>query len=368
MNPATAPVQGKPIYSSHPLPVHINIMKKLLHRLFGRTPEHLPDPDLPDAPMTVLALDAPPAPDRTINVDTLFFPWLMGMAEGEVRDLNEEESRRLRALKRVADSDSPATVELVPRLPAVVPMLLRTLREQNVSNTQLAQQISQDAVLVAAVLRQVNSSYFRRGKPVHNIEEALAVIGQNGLRMLVAGVAFKPLFSAGLGHCTSVGAPRLWELSSSYAVACRCFAARLRVDPFEAFLAGLLQHAGIVVALRVLDQAEAGPPGELRSLAFHASFAHYARRLARVVGHHWEFPQRVVAAVDPIAAPGGADALSRVLILAGKTARIRLLVKKGLLQEDEVEACLDGDEVAACLDCYRQLREAEEQDVESAAP
>ncbi|WP_052452041.1 HDOD domain-containing protein [Noviherbaspirillum autotrophicum] len=342
-------------------------MKKLLHRLFGRTPEHAPAPELPDAPMTVLALDPPPAhaPERAINVDTLFFPWLLSTCEGEVRDLSEEESRRLRALKRVADSDNPATADLVPRLPAVLPMLLRSLRERNVSNSQLAEQITQDAVLVAAVLRQVNSSYFRRSQSVNNIEDALTVIGQNGLRMLVASVAFKPLFSTGLGYFTSLCAPRLWELSSLQGIACRHFAARLRVDPFEAFLAGLLQNVGVIVALRVLDQLDPAPQGELRSLAFHASFAHYSRRLACVVGRHWGFPEAVIDAIDAEAAPAGAEALPQVLNLAGKTARIRLLVKKGLLSDDEVEACLDGDNVAACLDCYRELCDADIQETDS---
>lgn len=315
--------------------------------------------------MTVLALDPPQAPDRAINVDTLFFPWLLGTGEGEVRDLSEEESRRLRALKRVADSDNPATADLVPRLPAVLPMLLRSLRERNVSNSQLAEQITQDAVLVAAVLRQVNSSYFRRAQSVNNIEDALTVIGQNGLRMLVASVAFKPLFSTGLGYFTSMCAPRLWELSSLHGIACRHFAARLRVDPFEAFLAGLLQNVGIIVALRVLDQLDPVPQGELRSLAFHASFAHYARRLAYVVGRHWGFPVAVMDAIDAEEVQVRTEALPQALILASKTAKIRLLVKKGLLSEDEVEACLDGDNVAACLACYRELCTSEMQEADS---
>lgn len=365
-----------PIYSRYLLQVICvrhqaianHIMKKLLNRLFGHTRDHAETPSLEDAPMTILAVEPAPAPDRAINVDTLFFPWLLGMGEVEVRDLNDDESRRLRALKRVADSDSPDTAELVPRLPSVVPMLLRSLRDRNVSNSQLAEQINQDAVLVAAVLRQVNSAHFRRGAPVKGIEEALTVIGQNGLRMLVASVAFKPLFNLGLGYFTSLAAPRIWELSSSYGVACRHFARHRHVDAFEAFLAGLLQNVGIIVALRVLDQAHPATEGELRSMAFYASFAHYARRLARIVGNHWEFPPQVIAAIDTDAAPEMPNVLADVLRLADKTTRIRLLVKKHLLQEDDVDACLDGDDLAACLACYRELcaAEADEADASSA--
>lgn len=341
-------------------------MKNLLRRFLGRPASPAALSSLADAPMTVLAVEPPPRhTESIINIDTLFYPWLLGTGEAAVRDLNEAESRRLRALKRVADSASPATADLVPRLPSVVPMLLRSLRERNVSNSQLAEQIAQDAVLVAAVLKQVNSSYFRRATPVKGIEEALAVIGLNGLRMLVASVAFKPLFNVGLGYFTNLAAPRIWELSDSCGIACRHFARRRQLDAFEAFLAGLLQYVGLIVALRVLDQLEAPRQGELGSLAFYASLAHYARRLACIVGRHWEFPAQVVAAVEHGAtADAGSTALSEVLRLSDTTARIRQLVKLGLLQEDDVEACLDGDDVAACLACYREMAASEAEEGE----
>lgn len=320
------------------------MFKKLLNRFFSHPPEPVEPEETSPGPLTVLAME-PPASVEAIDIDNLFFPWVLGMDGAAADDMNEAEGRLLRALKRVADTDDPATADLVPRIPSVIPLLLRSLRDRNVSNSQLAGQVAQDAVLVAAVLRQVNSSYFRRAAPVTTIEDAIAVIGQNGLRMLVASVAFKPLFNAGLGHFTAQGAPRVWALADSCAVACRCLARSRDVDAFEAFLAGLLQNVGIVVALRVIDQAGGATPGELRSLGFLASFAHYTRRLARVVGGHWEFPAQAVAAAGRSASGSG---LGEVLDLADRICKIHLLVKHGMLPPEHAEACLDGDDAVAC--------------------
>lgn len=337
------------------------MFKKLLNRFFSHAPGPLePDDELALNPLTVFAME-PPAQVEMIDVDNLFFPWLLGMGTAVAEDMDDAENRLLRTLKRIADSDDPATADLVPRIPSVIPMLLRSLRDRNVSNSQLAGQVAQDAVLVAAVLKQVNSSYFRRASPVHTIEDAIAIIGQNGLRMLVASVAFKPLFNAGLGHFTTQGAPRMWELADAYGVACRYFAKSRHVDGFEAFLAGLLQNVGAIVALRVLDQAGGAAPGELRSLDFQASFAHYGRRLARVVGKHWEFPAQAVAAVDR-SAP--ASELGEVVRLADRISKIHVLVKHGLLRPDHAEVCLEGDEAAAC---YKEILAAEAAQEKSAA-
>lgn len=338
------------------------MLKKFLDR-FLRREEKAEEPDeLPLSPLTVMAIEPQPRPLEMIDVDNLFFPWLLGNGPAVALDLNDAENRILRALKREADADNAATADLVPRIPSVIPLLLRSLRDSHVSNSQLAEQVSQDAVLVAAVLKQVNSSYYRRAAQVKTIDDAIAVIGQNGLRMLVASVAFKPLFNAGLGHFTALGAPRVWELAEPQGIACRFFAQRRHADGFETFLASLLQNVGIIIALRVMDQAGGAAPGELRSLAFHASFIHYARRLARLVGKHWEFPEQAVAAMEKDAATG--NALAEVLRVADRTAKIRTLVKHGALREDHAEACLESDDAAAC---YREMVAADAAREQSAA-
>lgn len=332
------------------------MLKNFLQRFIGRHAPTAEAEELSLSPLTVLAVEPPPRLVEMIDVNNIYFPWLLDMGEAVAQDMNEAESRILRALKREADTADPGAADLVPRMPAVIPVLLRSLRDRNVSNSQLAAQVSQDAVLVAAVLRQVNSSFFRRSSPVRTIEDAIAIIGLNGLRMLVASVAFKPLFHAGLGRFTTLGAPRVWELAEPYGVACSYFAKHRHVDGFEVYLAGLLQNVGVIVALRVMDQAGGAAPGELRSLAFYTSFIHYTRRLARLVGTQWEFPEQAIAAIDRELTPAD-SALAEVLHLADRTTKIRTLVVHQVLQEEQADACLEGDDAIAC---YREMAEAHE--------
>ncbi|GAB3554364.1 hypothetical protein GCM10027343_42320 [Noviherbaspirillum agri] len=330
------------------------MLKKFLHRFIGPQAQTAEPDELPLSPLTVLAVE-PQRLVEMIDVDNLYFPWLLGMGEAVVQEVSEVESRILRALKREADAANPAASELVPRIPSVIPLLLRSLRDRNVSNSQLAALVEQDAVLVAAVLKQVNSSYFRRSSQVKTIEDAIAVIGQNGLRILVASVAFKPLFHAGLGQFTTLGAPRIWELAEPFGVACRHFSKHRPVDGFEVYLAGLLQNVGVIVALRVMDQAGGAAPGELRSLAFYTSFIHYTRRLARLVGRQWEFPEQAIAAIDREATPTD-SALADVLHLADRTTKIRRLVVHRALSEEYADACLESE---AAVACYRDIVGAE---------
>ncbi|HEY8605936.1 MAG TPA: HDOD domain-containing protein [Noviherbaspirillum sp.] len=349
------------------------MLKRFLHRLLRQTaaPPQAEEPAL--GALTVLAVEPQQPEMDLVNVDHLFFPWLLGTRDAVPAALNETENRVLRALKREADSNDPATADLVPRLPSVIPVLLRSLRDRNVSNAQLAGQVAQDPVLVAAVLRQVNTSWYRRATTVRTIEEAVAVIGQNGLRMLVASVAFKPLFSASLGPATTLGAPRMWELAEPFGFACRYLGGRAGADEFEVFLAGLLRNVGVIVALRIVDQA-AGAGVEarvLRSLAFHAAFIHYARRLAQVIGTEWAFPPAAVAAAG--AEPGawesaaeglGVDARAAVTLQvlgnADRLAKLKLMLQQGALREDLAEACLEGADVLACWHALTRLERPQE--------
>lgn len=329
------------------------MLKKLLHRLLRRPVAPSEPEELPLAPLTMFVPDPDPEPVELIDVDNLFFPWLLGMAAPAPHALDATEERLLRALKRAADSEDPSTAALLPRMPAVLPLLLRSLRDPEVSNRHLAQQVAQDPVLVAAVLRQVNSSYYRQARPVRTIEDAIAVIGQNGLRILVARVAFTPLFNAQLGRLTALGTPRAWELAEPYGMACGWFAKARDADGFEAYLACLLRSVGVIVALRVMDQAGGAAQNELHALDFAGSFHHYARRLAGVVGEQWEFPQSTLAAVS---APATADGLAGIVHLADRTSKIRLLVRHGVLAEEHAEACLEREEAVAC---YREMVELE---------
>jgi HD-like signal output (HDOD) protein len=226
-----------------------------------------------------------------------------------------------------------AAADLVPRMPAVVPQLLRSLRDESVSGAELARQVAQDVVLVAEVIREANSPYFRPPQPVRTIEGAVMLLGQNGLRMLLARVAFRPVLSMQGGRFAKEVAPRLWSHSEKCALAASLLAPNLAADPFEAFLAGLMQNVGLVIALRVADQVCHDQPLP-QSETFCAGLLGAGHALSAAVARHWEFPAGVVHAIGQSGKPGGVP-LATALAEGDRLARLRVLVDEGLLKASD---------------------------------
>lgn len=293
-------------------------MKNWFARLFGSARGGAPAPqDLPAQPAGPGAVAIPPrSEDAAPDLDLAFYRWLAGpcsaagVAGGAL--LIDE-------LTRLAGQPE-AAAGLVPRVPAVIPQLLRSLRDEASSAAGLARQLSQDAVLVAEVIREVNSPYYRPATPVRNIEGALLLLGQNGLRMLLARVAFRPVISMQPGQLARQLAPTLWNQSEKCALAASLLAPAHRADPFEAYLAGLMHNIGLLVALRVADQAL---PGALPDDdAFAAALLGAARLLSSRIAAEWDLPPAVACA---IAQPDGGLPLARALAAGDRLAKLRLL-------------------------------------------
>jgi HD-like signal output (HDOD) protein len=235
---------------------------------------------------------AAPAPE----VETLFYRWLAGSPSaadlspaGETLVLDE-----LAHLVRTPE----AAADLVPRVPAVIPQLLRSLRDEGVSGAGLARQVAQDVVLVAEVIREANSPYYRPSAPVRSIEGALMLLGQNGLRMLLARVAFRPVISMQSGRYARQVAPQVWNQSEKCAFAANLLAPGYGADPFEAYLAGLMQNVGLIVAFRLIDRV--CQDGALpQSDQFCRGLLALSRTLAARIAEHWEFPPSVSHARSP---------------------------------------------------------------------
>src|SRR5437764_2542404 len=145
------------------------------------------------------------------GLDQRFWDWLCEpLAGGDASQAAGPAARLvLDELARLARAPDQAA-ELVPRVPEVIPRLLRSLRDEAVSSVELARDLTRDAVLVAELIREANSPFHRPAKPVRTVDAAILVLGQNGLRMLLARVAFRPIMSASSGRCARLVAPRLW--------------------------------------------------------------------------------------------------------------------------------------------------------------
>ena len=291
---------------------------------------------------------------RAAEIDALYYRWLAAALPPYAPP--ESEQRILGELARLAAAPL-AGAALVPRVPEIIPQLMRSLRDDSMHAADLSRQLSQDLVLVAEVYREANRpAYLPRyhaGPPIASIEAAIMLLGQNGMRMLLARVAFRPLIGMGGGRHARRMAPTVWRQSEHCARAASILAPGMRAKAFEAYLAGLMENVGLVVAFRLVDQI---CPGDTLpdSSAFIAGLFAQARVLSARIAALWEFPDAVVRAIED-AGSRGASPLAQALALGDRLAKLRLLVDGAVLQPDDafvVEGLSD-----TALACFEKLKE-----------
>ncbi|HEU4372934.1 MAG TPA: HDOD domain-containing protein [Telluria sp.] len=295
-------------------------------------------PDLPGG-----ATQGEPAPQDD-ELRTLFYRWLAGAPGADV--LPATEKLILDEFVRLAAAPQSAS-DLVPRVPAVIPQLLRSLRDDSMSGADLSRQLAQDVVLVAEVIREANGPHYRPSTPVRNIEGAIMLLGQNGMRMLLARVAFRPIISTQSGQFAHQVAPQIWRQSEACAMAASLMAPAMRVNPFEAYLAGLLHNVGLIVAVRLIDRIYTGATLP-QSDQFCAALLVNARQLSARIAALWEFPVTVSSAIGLAGMPG-APPLAQLLAKAERMAMLRILVGAGRYAPDDPAVLQRLDPAAAAL-------------------
>jgi HD-like signal output (HDOD) protein len=301
---------------------------------------------------------SPAASDAATSaeIDAAYCRWLA--AAPPLRATGQLELRILDELAGLAQSPV-AGAALVPRVPEIIPQLMRTLQGEDMNAAELSRQLSQDMVLVAEVYREANRpAYLPRyhsGPPVNSIQGAIMLLGQNGMRMLLARVAFRPIVSMQSGRLARRAAPLIWRQSEKSALAASLLAPNLRANAFDAYLAGLMENVGLVVAFRLVDQLcpdEALPWSD----AFIAGLFGQARILSARIAALWEFPETVAAAIEAAGRPD-APPLAQALALGGRLAKLRMLADAAEYAPDD-PFVTDGLDPAA-LAVFDKLQDEE---------
>jgi HD-like signal output (HDOD) protein len=292
--------------------------------------------------------------DQRDGINTNYYNWLFGSNGSSELDTSAEENQVLDALTTILSSQQSGSA-LVRRLPGLIPQLLQSLRSDNFSGAQLSRTISSDVVLVAAVLRLANTSYVWNGTHINSVEHAIMLIGTEGLRHLITSVAFRPIIDMNSGHYTRSLAPRIWDQSERCAVANRTLAEEMGVDPFEAFLAGLVQYVGLIVTLRIMDQTDKDGK-HLGSEMFCARLLRDARTLSCSIGREWSFPESVVTAISEQAGARKGVQISpmgRLLSQSDYLSKLRILAEND--QADATDSSLFKGLSPSAMACYNTL-------------
>jgi HD-like signal output (HDOD) protein len=186
-----------------------------------------------------------------------------------------------------------------PRRPLLLPEIVRAVNDSDTTRRELAKMIARDPALVGSLLKVANSPIYRRGsQPIESLERALAVLGTQGTRSLVAAALMQPVFRAADGDSAQF-AEIVWEHTQRSAAAAELHASVIEEsDPFTAQLVALVMGLGAIMVYRcVLDEYA------LRNLqpeptAVASLLDEQAPKVARQIAAGWELSERVLEALD----------------------------------------------------------------------
>lgn len=229
-------------------------------------------------------------------IEELYIEWIArksGKCESEDSSF---ENKLLEYLDVLAESELAGS-NLIPRVPSVMVELLKRMHEENISGLELSRIIAKDVVLVTALLGEVNSSFYSPLEKINDLSQAILILGHNRLRLVLAKISFTPIYNSQLGAYTKTTASKIWDESQKRALMCFLLAKSQNVDPFMAFLAGLMQDVGLMAALRVFDRS--GGNGQLpTSMVFRQELLQRALVLSTRIGRIWLLPEHVTKAIE----------------------------------------------------------------------
>jgi HD-like signal output (HDOD) protein len=232
-----------------------------------------------------------------------------------------------------------------PRRPMLLPQLLRAVNDTETSRRELATLIAKDPALVGSLLKLANSQFYRvNAQPVESVDRAVAVIGTEGIRSLIAAALVQPVFRVSGGDFPQF--PEVvWEHTFLAANAAETYAAVVvNSDPFAAQLLALLNGLGAIVVFRMaLDQYSTRTLLKPDAATIIALLDMHSANVARTIAASWDLSGRILAALEDQAPTGMAHdptPLGRSLRFGRFIGALAVLNAKGIVNDDAARAAL----------------------------
>jgi HD-like signal output (HDOD) protein len=244
---------------------------------------------------------------------------------------------------------------------------MRTVNDADASGSTIAAIIGQDPTLAGNLLRIANSAFYRvQSTPVESIERAVAMVGTDGIRRIIAAALVQPVMSDGggvFGRFPTV----IWEHTLVAAAAAADHAKRVeRDDAFAAQLIALLQGLGSIIVVQVVrDQYAARSNLVPDARIADALLDRWAVSTARRIAESWKLSDRIgVALADQQrdVPPAELSPLGRSLRFGELAGAVSMLCRHGRMDEAEAQrvvAWLDPN-ADAIASIWRRLRPRQE--------
>jgi len=237
--------------------------------------------------------------------------------------------------------DLELQAKYLPRRPSLLPRLMTAISNDSNSMRELATIIGEDGTLLGGLMKLANSAFYgvRRHKPIESLEKAVALVGTDGLRSLVATALLHPVMTSARGAFSSF-AEATWE-HSQYAAACAelhathiegadAFSARLLV-----LLRGLASNTVFRIAREHCEEMSDLPPAAVAKL-----LDDWVPPVALRIAENWRLPKDLCNVLSAWTEPG----LARSLRFGQLAGALLILVNRGHMRELSARAIVLADD------------------------
>jgi HD-like signal output (HDOD) protein len=202
----------------------------------------------------------------------------------------------------------------LPPIPTTALRALEMTNDPQVSVRELQSILARDQALTARILRIANSSMYGLRREIATVSHAVAILGLDTTRSILAGACVQQVFQTGMVRARDLGTKLLSDHSWGAGLCCRVIAKYLRYQPLEeAFLAGLMHDIGKPVLLKnlpdrympILNDVYRGETTFHESELVVLGFSH--AQVGSILAEKWNFPPQLAQAIgyhhNPTAAP-----------------------------------------------------------------
>jgi HD-like signal output (HDOD) protein len=222
------------------------------------------------------------------------------------------------------------------------------VNDTDVSRRELAALIVRDPALTGSLLKMANAPFYRASsEPVESMDRAIALLGTEGIRSLIASAIMQPVFRVTGGEFARF--PEVtWEHTFRSGTAAAAYSAMVEhSDPFAAQLLALVTGLAAIIVFRVALDQYAARPALRPDVAIIAQLldAHTAD-MARNIAVSWDLSERVLAALQEQSdgSSGESSPLGRSLHFGRFAGALAVLYANGGVTGDAAKASLHANE------------------------
>lgn len=229
----------------------------------------------------------------------------------------------------------------IPRQPRVLPRLIQALRDEFQTHTDVARIIQDEPALTDEVLRVVNDALEKpRQRPVESIEQAVLLIGFDGVRRAVSEAVMRPVMQ-GASRAEANFARNAWRWGLTCATACDFLEQQESGRNSDLFMIGLTPAFAYLTLYRELETITLAQTGSRRLVpsTLEAALDELLGDVLMCLTEAWQLPVHFASQLtelDTVPLGSAESTLSKGMILGTqkvlREAGFRTLPQRDLLE------------------------------------